>query len=377
MTASFDLLFVSTYALSSRLPTRSSWLLRALRAEPTVRSVTTIDRCRPSQLGRFARGRSFELHRQVDASLDAIEHPWPFGRLETRWLERYVRRRVARSDIPVVVWVADPKSAPFLSRVHDVPPRRLVRVFDAYDAWDLSPLVRGRRRRSAVLAGYTAAARHADVVFANTAFMGRRMRDLGATNASILPNAAPVVEFADVQVQVAGPQPYLVYVGRIHERVDVDLLAAVAEAFPTVLIRMIGPVEREPSGWQDYVARPNVRLDGPLVGEQLLATVGASAALLVPHCVDDYTLSQDAMKAWDALAVGTAVISTPVPPVIDWPAGLATVGADAKAFVGGVRTVLDGQPDGARAARLAYARANGWDARAGAAVRAITAIIDP
>ena len=30
--------------------------------------------------------------------------------------------------------------------------------------------------------------------------------------------------------------------------------------------------------------------------------IGRSAALLVPHLVDDYTQSQDAMKAWDALA---------------------------------------------------------------------------
>jgi hypothetical protein len=105
--------------------------------------------------------------------------------------------------------------------------------------------------------------------------------------------------------------------------------------------------------------------------------VANAAALLIPHTVDDYTLSQDAMKAWDAIAVGTPVVASPLPPVITWPPGLAVIGADSQAFVAGVRSVLSGHLAAGRTARLEYARANGWDTRARTAVQAIAAIVEP
>ena len=195
MTDPFDLLYVSPHAILARLPTRPARLLDALRASDAVRAVTVVNRRRPSDIGPFVRKRSLEVRTTIDANLVAIEHPWPFGTLEARWLERLVHRAMLSSGGPVVLWICDPKSAQVLSRLQHIPNARLVRVFDAYDAWDLSPIVRGRWRRRAVVNGYRTAAKYADVVFANTEFMARRMQALGSARVSVLQNAAPPVDY--------------------------------------------------------------------------------------------------------------------------------------------------------------------------------------
>jgi glycosyltransferase involved in cell wall biosynthesis len=315
----------------------------------------------------------------LDQREEVIEHPWPFGRFEAEMLRRLTLERLSADPRPWVLWASDPKSAVVFARLQHIPSSRLVRVFDAYDAWDLSPLVRGRWRRHAVLDGYRAAARHSDVVFANTEFMARRMTALGARRVSLLQNGAPPVDpiGSPGRIRDLAQRPYLVYVGRIHERIDTGLLGAVADTFPEIAVRLIGPVEREPGGWSDLVARPNVGLEAPLVGERLRVVIRDAVALLVPHRVDDYTRSQDAMKAWDALAVGTPVVSTPLPPVDGWPTGMALVGADVDAFVACVRSVVRGGLDADREARLGFAAANGWDARASAAIAAIERVPGP
>jgi teichuronic acid biosynthesis glycosyltransferase TuaH len=148
----------------------------------------------------------------------------------------------------------------------------------------------------------------------------------------------------------------------------------VSAALPDVALRLVGPVEREPAGWASLVKRPNVRLEGRIVGEQLTDIIANAAALIVPHRVDDYSRSQDAMKAWDAIAVGTPVISTQLPPASEWPAGIAVVASDTASFIAAARSALTGDLGAARELRLDFARANGWSARAASVVEAIAEV---
>jgi glycosyltransferase involved in cell wall biosynthesis len=311
------------------------------------------------------------LVRQLASGAVLIEHPWPFGRLE-RWFLTGVVGAIARAAAGgVIVWVADPKSVPaVVDRKRGRPGWRV--VVDAYDAWDLSPLVRGERRLRAVADGYRAAAGGADLIFANTRAMQDRLGELGAPDVRLLPNACPPLEPGP---STAGRQPAgLVYVGRIHERFDAELAGAVAAALPDITVTIAGPVERMPVGWSALVARSNVRLPGRVESEAAREMIGAAAALILPHRVDDYTRSQDAMKAWDSLAVGTPVISTPIPPADGWPAGLAEVCRDTEAFVAAARRAAGGELAAGRADRLAFAADNQWSARAATAIVAMAAL---
>jgi glycosyltransferase involved in cell wall biosynthesis len=200
--------------------------------------------------------------------------------------------------------------------------------------------------------------------------MRDRLALLGARDARLLPNASPALDSrrGPIGIQPTG----LVYVGRIHERFDAALASAVAAALPATTLTIAGPVEREPAGWQALAGHPNVSLPGRVESHVARELIGSAAALVVPHLVDDYTRSQDAMKAWDAIASGTAVISTPIPPAVTWPIGLAEVCADTEAFVAAARRAVGGELEAGRNDRLAFATANQWSARAAEVIAALS-----
>ena len=371
------LVFITPHpAASPGLPTRPASLLAEFVATGAFDDVVVVNRLRPAAIARriggvrpIVRGGLPGLATKLPNGTRLIEHPWPFCRLERRFLGGVLQRTAASANAPVVVWVADPKSVPAVVQCgRRARPWRV--VVDAYDAWDRSPLVRGRRRREAVLEGYRAAAA-ADLVFANTPAMRDRLVALGAIDVRVLPNASPLVDTAVVS---AGSPKSLIYVGRIHERFDAELASAVAAALPGTTFTIAGPVEREPAGWGRLASQANVRLAGRVDPAEARRMVAAAAAVLIPHRVDDYTRSQDAMKAWDAIAVGTPVISTPIPPVDDWPIGLAEVCPDADTFIAAAGRAVAGEFEAGRARRLLFAAENQWSSRAATAIAAMRAL---
>lgn len=361
------------------LPSRPASLLAALVLAGAFDHVLVINRRRPGAVFNhvkskrpFIGGWLAGLQRRLADGVTLIEHPWPFGPIERQFVQGVLATCAKRTGAQVVAWVADPKSVAAVTGARASEPRWLT-VVDAYDAWDRSPLVRGARRRRAVSDGYQAGALRADLVFANTLLMRDRLVDLGARNVRHLPNACPSVD--------PGPTPSdgrragLVYVGRIHERFDTHLVAAVADALSDTTLTIAGPVERVPEGWPDLVRRPNVLAPGRLDPAAARDLIGQAAGLILPHRVDSYTRSQDAMKAWDAIASGTPVITTRIPPADGWPTGLAEVCSSTEAFVEAARRAVDGQLESGRPARLAYAAGNQWSARASAAITAINELL--
>jgi glycosyltransferase involved in cell wall biosynthesis len=382
------LVFVSPHQAraQSLFQTRPSALLHQFVQSGGYDAVTIVNRLRPDVAARvFAAGRKDGTRlvrfgawvglRTVLASgtdsaeppatrasptLTLIEHPWPSGPAESAFLARVVAGAMAAG--PVTVWVADPMAARVLGSLH--PKAGLTTAFDGYDAWDLSPLIRGRYRRGAVRRGYAAAARGADVVFANTASMLERLAQLGARRCVLLPNAC-----AEVEPGIPAAEPYVAYVGRIHERFDTGLAFAVAGALEAGCpeawtLRIAGPVERPPADWARLADHPRVRLLGALPFSQARAFIAGSRALVIPHTPTEYTRSQDALKAWDALAAGVPVISTSVPPADAWPPGLALIADEPKTFADAAIAALEGKLESGRRARLDYALQNRWQDRA-------------
>jgi glycosyltransferase involved in cell wall biosynthesis len=217
-----------------------------------------------------------------------------------------------------------------------------------------------------VVEGYRAAASRARLIFGNTTEMVNRFRELGAPDVRYLPNAAPTIRSIE-----PAREPYLVYVGRVHERFDAQLVTATADRLPGVPIVIAGTVEREPVGWSKLIARPNVRLEGLVPYERARELIGRSRGLLVPHRADDYTRSQDAMKAWDAMSVGAPVLSTSVPPSDRWREPLALLADEPAAFAAAAARLVAGELDHGREARLRLAAENGWSSRAESAIGAI------
>lgn len=297
-------------------------------------------------------GVAFESVHAMSAGLTLIEHPFPAGPLEQRAITRIIRSLPC--TVKAVI-VTDPRSAGVLR--HDLPG---IGIFDAYDAWDLSPLFRGRHRViREIRAGYRIAAAHSDLVIANTPLMGRRMRSLGASETRLLPNGGPEpAPLAQIGRDV-------LYVGNVQDRVRVDLLRAASEAADAAgaALRVVGAIQNEPPGWRDLIGRPNVHYVGPAYGAALERELAVGGVGVVPHRVDDYTLSQDAMKVWDYLAHGIAVVSTPVPPASQLH-GSARIANNPASFRDEVASAMASRDRTEAEGRRAVARENTWGVRA-------------
>jgi glycosyltransferase involved in cell wall biosynthesis len=114
--------------------------------------------------------------------------------------------------------------------------------------------------------------------------------------------------------QAGIPRPRLGYFGVIDERIDLDLLAAVAEARPDWHLVMIGPVVKiDPA---TLPRRPNLHYLGMKGYGDLPAYLAGWDAALMPFAANESTRFISPTKTPEYLAGGRPVISTPIRDVV-------------------------------------------------------------
>jgi UDP-galactopyranose mutase len=128
-------------------------------------------------------------------------------------------------------------------------------------------------------------------------------------------------------------RPRLGFYGVIDERLDLDLIASVADARPDWTLVMVGPVVKISEA--DLPRRPNIQwLGGKGYGE-LPAYLGAWDVALMPFAMNESTRFISPTKTPEYLAGGRPVVSTPIVDVArSWGAldGVKIAG-DAESFV--------------------------------------------
>jgi UDP-galactopyranose mutase len=114
--------------------------------------------------------------------------------------------------------------------------------------------------------------------------------------------------------QVPIPGPRLGFYGVVDERMDLDLIAAVADARPDWSIVMVGPVVKISPA--DLPRRPNLHfLGGKDYSELPLYLAGWDVALM-PFAINESTRFISPTKTPEYLAGGKPVVSTPIKDVI-------------------------------------------------------------
>jgi glycosyltransferase involved in cell wall biosynthesis len=177
---------------------------------------------------------------------------------------------------------------------------------------------------------------------------------------------APPREFAGWGGPVAG------YIGSIHQWVDVELLAAVAQALPIWQFVMIGPVLRDVGPLR---ALPNVHWLGHRPHHELPGYIRYFDVGLIPYVLDTYTASTYPGKLNEYLALGKPVVSTRLPELVAYNHEYGEVvylAADAPAFARAIIRAVEESSGATRERYLAAARANSWDER----VEAMSALIE-
>ena len=180
---------------------------------------------------------------------------------------------------------------------------------------------------------------HADLVFTGgtSLYEAKRGRH---SNVHAFPSSIDVPHFARAREAVEAPAdqppgygPRLGFSGVVDERMDLDLLAAVADARPEWSLVVIGPVVK--IGEDELPRRANIQYLGSKSYSDLPAYMAGWDVALMPFAINEATRFISPTKTPEYLAAGCPVVSTPITDVVRHYGHLAGVGiADtAEAFI--------------------------------------------
>lgn len=171
--------------------------------------------------------------------------------------------------------------------------------------------------------------------------------------------------FAAARLQADIPAPRLGYFGVIDERLDLGLIAAVADARPEWQIVMAGPVAKIST--DALPQRPNIHWLGMQPYERLPHLVAAWHVCLMPFALNEATRCISPTKTLEYMAAEKPVVSTAVPDVVALYGDVVNIAHDRAGFVGACEAMLaeGGQARGARLAAMQSTVARlTWDATA-------------
>ncbi|MDQ4074907.1 MAG: glycosyltransferase [Chloroflexota bacterium] len=264
--------------------------------------------------------------------------------LRKEWVEERAGRLVAIR--PLILWFYTPTPVYLLDHL----PADLV-VYDVMDELDnfKGGPVDLKAREARLLA-------RADVVFAG----GRSLyqaREGRHPNLHLFPSGVEPDHFARAthpETPVAGeiadlPRPILGYYGAIDERIDLELLQAVAERHPEWSIVMIGPVVKiEP----DELPRlPNIHYLGRQSYSRLPSFLKGFDVCLMPFAMNEATRYISPTKTLEYMAAHKPIVSTPVPDVVASWGEMVRIAATPEAFAGAVEDALQ-ENEAQRSARV-------------------------
>jgi glycosyltransferase involved in cell wall biosynthesis len=167
---------------------------------------------------------------------------------------------------------------------------------------------------------------------------------------------------ADVEVPreiAALDKPVIGYYGVIDERLDYELLRAIAEGIPEAALVMVGPVVKvDPS---ELPQGPNIRWLGQRQYAELPAHVKGFDVCLMPFALNDATEYINPTKTLEYMAAGKPIVSTAVSDVVHNFTPVVAVAHSPAEFVRAVRAAIESPSAELVARGLEQARSNSWE----------------
>jgi glycosyltransferase involved in cell wall biosynthesis len=183
------------------------------------------------------------------------------------------------------------------------------------------------------------------------------------------PSSVDTEHFARARTRLAQPhdqaaiaRPRLGYFGVIDERIDLELIAAVADARPDWQLVMLGPVVK--IAREGLPRRPNIHWLGQKPYAELPAYVSGWDVALMPFARNEATRFISPTKTPEYLAAGRPVVSTSIHDVVrPWGLeGLVAIADEPEQFVATVERELQSRDRDSWLARVdACLAGNSWD----------------
>ena len=206
-----------------------------------------------------------------------------------------------------------------------------------------------------------------DLVFTGGPTLYRQRRDMHPS-VHCFPSGVEAAHFASTTKALPAEElahrqrPILGYYGVIDERLDLDLLAEIADLRPHWTIALIGPVTKIDE--TTIPVRSNIVRFGQQAYDDLPAFLACFDVALMPFARNEATRAISPTKTLEYLAGGKPVVSTPITDVIALYGDAVEIAATGREFVAAAEAVLTRTSDAdrqwrARAARLLAA--HDWD----------------
>jgi UDP-galactopyranose mutase len=256
------------------------------------------------------------------------------------------------------VWFYSPMALPLMQ---DLTPSVVV-----YDCMDELAAFRNAPRQ--LLQRENALLKIADIVFTGGPSLYRAKRDRHA-HVHCLPSSVDALHFAQAQdrlhdhpLQRSLPQPRLGYFGVIDERLDLELIDALAGARPQWQIVMVGPHAKvDPT---TLPRRPNIHYFGQQSYQDLPRFVAGWDVCLQPFALSEATRFISPTKTLEYMAAERPIVSTPITDVVEPYGDVVYVANGAAAFIEACDRALLADP-AERSQRIAGMRAalarTSWD----------------
>ena len=252
-------------------------------------------------------------------------------------LESLLNDYLERHEIAdYVLWYLTPMALRF---TRSLKPRAV-----AYDCMDELSAFAGAPRELVELEAELL--RRSDVVFTGgrSLYEAKRGRH---DNVHLFPSSVDLEHFFRARLECDEPvdqahlgRPRIGYFGVIDERLDLELLAAVADARPAWQLVMVGP--RAKIDERDVPRRPNISYLGMKSYDELPSYLAGWDVAMLPFALNAATEHISPTKTPEYLAGGKPVVSTPVRDVVDpyGIEGLIEIASTSEEFVAAIERWL-------------------------------------
>jgi glycosyltransferase involved in cell wall biosynthesis len=216
-----------------------------------------------------------------------------------------VAARRFRLSAPLL-WINDVTYAPLIGQTG------WRSVYDVSDDWLLAPFAPREIRRLHDLDELALSAAD-QVVVCSQALAETRG---AARSVWLVPNAVDIDHFRKPRARPSDlpASPVAVYAGTAHDaRIDVALVAELADTLPQVSIVFVGPNALSGASRRLLDRFPNLLFLGPRPYLELPAYLQHADVLIVPHAVTPFMESLDPIKAYECMAISTPTVVTPLP----------------------------------------------------------------
>lgn len=255
-------------------------------------------------------------------------------------LQRQLRRLVGEQDATdYAVWFYTPMALPLMDALQ---PRAV--VYDCMD--ELAAFLHAPRqlvqRESALL-------KRTDLVFTGGPSLYRSKKDRHPS-VHCFPSSVDAQHFASARriarARKAGEPPTLGFFGVLDERIDLDLIAGIADARPDWQLEFVGPVVKISP--DSLPQRPNIRYLGQRRYQELPGFVAQWDVCLLPFALNEATRCISPTKTLEYMAAGKPIVSTPIADVVECFGGVVRIEDTTQDFIDACADMLEEAPDAAR-----------------------------